>query len=210
LVILLNFLSMPRRTKTHVVTDFRRSQILAAARLTMARHGLARTTVDQIARAANVAKGTIYLYFRSKKAIVGDALDEGLAALEAATVPAIEGAGTVEEKLRRFLTGMLGHFDRHRDFVELCQFELGAEMRRQARQTFGRVYEAQTRAWQAVFASDTDARGVPRFNPRHTALVVVGLAHGLAVQRLRGWTDLSLEAEADHATAMLWKGLQRQ
>jgi TetR/AcrR family fatty acid metabolism transcriptional regulator len=201
---------MPRPTKTLVVSDFRRSQILEAARVTMARHGLARTTVDQIARAANVAKGTIYLYFRSKKAIVGDALDEGLAALEAATVPAIEGPGTVEEKLLRFLTGMLGHFDRHRDFVELCQFELGAEMRRQARQTFGRVYAAQTRAWEAVFAADTDAHGVPHLNPRHSALVVVGLAHGLAVQRLRGWTDLSLEAEAAHATAMLWKGLRRQ
>ena len=92
---------MPRPTKAHVVTDFRRSQILEAARVTVARHGLARTTVDQIARAAKVAKGTIYLYYRSKDAIVQDALDEGLAALEAATVPAIEGAGTVEQKLHR-------------------------------------------------------------------------------------------------------------
>jgi AcrR family transcriptional regulator len=201
---------LSRLTKTHVVTDFRRAQILEAARVTVARHGLARTTVDQIARAAKVAKGTIYLYYRSKDAIVRDALDEGLAGLEAATVPAITAPGTIEEKLLRFLSGMLGHFDRHRDFVELCQLELGAEMRRHARQTFGRIYEAQTRAWEAVLASDAGSRAAGGLNPRHSALVLVGLAHGLAVQRLRGWTDLSLEAEAEHATAMLWKGLRRR
>jgi len=201
---------MSTRTKTNVVTDFRRSQILEAARVTVARHGLAKTTVDHIARAAKVAKGTIYLYYRSKDAIVRDALDEGLAALEAATVPAITAPGTVEERLHRFLSGMLGHFDRERDFVELCQLELGADMRRHARQTFGRIYEAQTRAWETVLASAEGRKAAPGPNPRHTALVLVGLAHGLAVQRLRGWTDLSLEAEAAHATAMLWKGLRRR
>ena len=201
---------MPRPTKTHVVTDFRRSQILEAARVILAKHGLAHTTVDQIAREAKVAKGTIYLYYRSKQAIVRDVLDEGLTTLAAATVPAIEGPGTVEQKLLRFLTGMLDHFDRQRDFVELCQFELGADMRRQARQTFSRIYEEQTRAWERVFASGPDLDAASKRSPRHTALVVVGLAHGLALQRLRGWTDLSLDAEAARATAMLWKGLQRR
>ena len=201
---------MARLTKTHIVTDFRRSQILDAARVTMARHGLARTTVDQIARAANVAKGTIYLYYRSKAAIVRDALDEGLAALEAATVPAIEAPGTIDEKLHRFLSGMLGHFDRHRDFVELCQFELGVEMRQHARQTFGRIYAAQTRAWERVLRSASGRKAIAGLPPRHTSLVLVGLAHGLAIQRLRGWTDLSIESEAEHATVMIWKGLRRQ
>src|SRR3954471_16229356 len=101
---------MPRPTKTAVVTDFRRSQILDAARVTVARHGLAHATVDQIAKAAKVAKGTIYLYYRSKDAIVQDALDEGLATLEEVTVPPINAPGTIEEKLHGFLLGMLGHF----------------------------------------------------------------------------------------------------
>ena len=46
------------RTKSDLVADFRRSQI-HVARATFARHGLAGATVDQVARTAGLAKGTI-------------------------------------------------------------------------------------------------------------------------------------------------------
>ena len=59
-------MSTTRKTKTALVTDFRRSQILDAARQSFVARGLAGTTVDGIARTAGVAKGTVYLYFRSK------------------------------------------------------------------------------------------------------------------------------------------------
>ena len=198
---------MPSPTKSDVVADFRRSQILAAAERSFARHGLQATTVDQIARAAKLAKGTVYLYYRSKDEIVRHALDDGLAALQAATVPVIAAPGAFEEKLRRFLSGMLGHFDRHREFIELCQLELNSEARRKAHQTFGRIYAAQTRAWQTAIAGAARGGEVAAVNPRQTALAIVSLAHGLAIQRLRGWTNAPLDKVVSHATTLLWKGL---
>src|SRR6058998_2074295 len=44
----------------------RRTQILAAAALVFARKGFDRATVTEIARAAGLAEGSIYNYFRSK------------------------------------------------------------------------------------------------------------------------------------------------
>src|SRR3989441_4408323 len=48
----------------------RRTQILAAAALVFARKGFDRATVTEIARAAGLAEGSIYNYFRSKEELL--------------------------------------------------------------------------------------------------------------------------------------------
>jgi AcrR family transcriptional regulator len=55
--------------------DVRREQILDAAQRVLLERGLRATTVADVVDAAGVAKGTMYLYFRSK--------DELLAGLRA-------------------------------------------------------------------------------------------------------------------------------
>ena len=57
------------RTKKDVVTEFRTAGILEAARKVFAKKGFNDATVDDIANAAGVAKGTVYLYYRSKREV---------------------------------------------------------------------------------------------------------------------------------------------
>jgi TetR/AcrR family transcriptional regulator, transcriptional repressor for nem operon len=54
--------SPPRRQPP----DVRREQILDAAKRVLVARGLAATTMAEVAEAASVAKGTVYLYFASK------------------------------------------------------------------------------------------------------------------------------------------------
>lgn len=68
---------MPRRTgvarrdlqPTQGGVDERREEILGAAARLFSAGGYHATTVDDVAEAAGVAKGTVYWYFRSKKAL---------------------------------------------------------------------------------------------------------------------------------------------
>jgi TetR/AcrR family transcriptional repressor of nem operon len=53
---------LPRRQPA----DVRREQILDAAARVLVERGLAATTMAEVAEAASVAKGTVYLYFESK------------------------------------------------------------------------------------------------------------------------------------------------
>src|SRR5690349_7623258 len=131
---------MARRSKAAVLNDYRREQILDAARRSFARHGLHATTVDQIAKTARVAKGTVYLYYKSKDQLLKHALTEGITGLRTETLPIITSDAPLETRLRRFLAAMIAFFDRHRDFIELCQSELTAEMRDKARQKWGQIY----------------------------------------------------------------------
>jgi AcrR family transcriptional regulator len=57
----------------------RRAQILARAREVFAKHGYHAATVDDIALAAGVARGTFYLYFEDKRAVFADLVDRFLA-----------------------------------------------------------------------------------------------------------------------------------
>src|SRR3989304_6659178 len=56
----------------------RKEAILAAAREVFFEEGIRRATVEAIAARAEVAKGTVYLYFDTKETIVAHLLLEGL------------------------------------------------------------------------------------------------------------------------------------
>jgi AcrR family transcriptional regulator len=194
-------------SKTEVVTDFRRSQILDAARDAFARHGLAGTTVEGIAKRAGVAKGTVYLYYRSKDEILRQVLDEDLAELRDDTVPLVSGSGSIEQKVTAFLSASLTFFDRKRDFFEHAHFEMTPDVRRKALQKLETVYRAQLDAWREALAGARDAGLIGSVDIDASAVAIVALASGLAKQRLRGWTATPVESTAELAGATIWKGL---
>src|SRR5687768_17171136 len=72
----------------------RKEQILAAARTVFFEEGIRRATVDAIAARAEVAKGTVYLYFPTKETILAHLLLEGLDTLGERLVAAFDEAAT--------------------------------------------------------------------------------------------------------------------
>jgi len=92
----------------------RRRSILHAARTVFLEEGFHRATVDSIAERAEVSKGTVYLYFESKEAILARLLLEGLETLlgylEEAYAP--DRPLEAEERLRRLGWAYLQFFQR--------------------------------------------------------------------------------------------------
>ena len=200
-------MSAQKLNKADVVTDFRRAQVIAAARERFSKHGLAGTTMDGIAKAAGVAKGTVYLYYKSKEDIFRQILEEDLTSLLDETVPLISGPGTIEDKLRGFFLGALGFFDRKKDFCEHAIFEMGSEVRKKALQRFEVVFRAQVQAWQTLLADAQRAGQIDVVDAHASASIIVATASGLAKQRLRGWVTTPVDEVATQAARTLWKGL---
>ena len=196
-----------KTSKADVVTDFRRAQVIAAARERFTKHGLAGTTMDGIAQAAGVAKGTVYLYYKSKEDIFRQILEEDLQNLQDDTVPLISGPGAIEDKLRRYFLGVLSFFDRKRDFCEHALFEMGYEVRKKALQRFEVVFRLQVQAWETLLAEAQRAGQIDVVDPHATATIIVGTASGMAKHRLRGWETAPVDEAATQAARMLWKGL---
>lgn len=64
----------------------RRHDILTSARAVFLKHGFEQTSMDRIAQAAELAKGTLYLYFKNREellmALIGDDFEELLEMIE--------------------------------------------------------------------------------------------------------------------------------
>lgn len=198
---------MPRPSKTEVLTDFRRTQILDAARQNFTRYGVADTTVDGIAKTAGVAKGTVYLYYASKDEVLKQILTEDLQEYHRTTVPAIGGPGSLDDRVAAFLRATLEFFDRKRDFFEHCHQEMTPAVRKKAKHQLGQVFAAQAGAWREALEAAGPA--VRSADLAGTARGVVSLAHGLAMQRLRGWYTDPIDSIVAWASTLVLKGLTR-
>jgi AcrR family transcriptional regulator len=80
-----------------------RERILAVARELFAKQGFEATTVDEIARTADVVPATFFNHFQSKQALLGLMAGEVFETLHAMTTQHLEGAGSSIEKLRHFI-----------------------------------------------------------------------------------------------------------
>jgi len=196
-----------RSTKANVVSDFRRSQILAAARQSFTRRGVTRTTVETIAKTAGLAKGTVYLYYRSKDDMLLQILMEDLAELKEDAARCLVGKAAIDDRLRQFLHAVISFFERRRDFIEHCQLEMSPDVRKKAKQKLQLVFSAQTESWRAVLGEESAHGTVRAADLDAVARTIVSLAHGISIQRLRGWQTEPLDEAVAAAASLVLHGV---
>jgi TetR/AcrR family fatty acid metabolism transcriptional regulator len=119
---------MPRPSKKRVssrnsIAD-KRGIILRAATRVFAGNGYFNSKVADIARAAGVADGTVYLYFKSKEEILHSIFDQNMAEAIAAGRKLIENLADPREKLRHIAKLHLERLGADRDLAVVFQIEL--------------------------------------------------------------------------------------
>jgi TetR/AcrR family fatty acid metabolism transcriptional regulator len=175
----------------------KRDAILRAAIDVFAERGYFNAQVADVARAAGVAAGTVYLYFRSKDDLlvsifertVRERLIEGRAAVEGITDPA--------ERLRRFARLHLGMLGRDRNLAVVFQVELRQSVKFMERfsSTLLRDYLGQIRA--AI--EDGQRTGLFKADLRATAVAKMffGALDEMATNWILSSRRYSLESDAD-------------
>src|ERR1043166_4987094 len=113
-----------KRTNTRNSTADKRSSILRAATRVFARNGYFNSKVADIARAADVADGTVYLYFKSKEEILHSIFDQNMADAIESGRRLIERLRDPREKLRRIAKLHLERLGADRDLAVVFQVEL--------------------------------------------------------------------------------------
>ncbi|MBU3679119.1 MAG: TetR/AcrR family transcriptional regulator [Candidatus Kapabacteria bacterium] len=84
--------------------DQRRRDILSSARAAFLKHGIATTTMERIAQEAELAKGTLYLYFRNREELLMGLLADDLRTLTESINVVTESPLSPPEKLERAFT----------------------------------------------------------------------------------------------------------
>lgn len=208
---------MATRERREQDRERRRQDILRAARVVFAQAGFRRATVEEIARRAEVAKGTIYLYFDTKEAILADLVLEALAELQAQLIAASDGRPLLhpDDKLRAMADAYLAFTVRAPDYYRLLTAFDGGQVAANISAERGElILAASNRTLDLVTQAVADgmALGIfPRGNAQHAATVLWAALNGTLallahpIRRAMIATDLH---DLYHATVELWlKGL---
>lgn len=102
----------------------KRERILRAATKVFARKGFYATKVSEVAKAAGVADGTIYLYFKSKDDLLVSLFEDRIMLLLATLERALAERQTAEERLRCVIEMQLGLLEGERDLAEVITVNL--------------------------------------------------------------------------------------
>lgn len=90
----------------------KRAAILAAAQTCFWRNGIRRTAIEDVAREAEVAKGTVYLYFASKEELFASLASELCRAALVGVREALAGRDPLTRRLAAALDAKIGYFHR--------------------------------------------------------------------------------------------------
>lgn len=101
----------------------RRQEILKAATKSFTLYGYKATTMDQVARFANVGKGTIYTFFKNKEELFDEIITKLISDMEREALNVIHSKKTFQENVHQALYKMLEFRLEHQLTIKLFQEE---------------------------------------------------------------------------------------
>ena len=201
-------MGLPGKSKHEVVSEFRCGEILAAARKVFAVSGFNETTMDEIASAAGIAKGTVYLYFSSKKDIYLAALKQGLTELMDRTSANMNSANGIQARLRAFIRTRIEYAEANRDFIKIYHSEFGNLTKAAiADREFQQLYLQQAKELEKVLQSAMDDGEIRRVRSDFAAFIIYDMVRGVMTQRLLEWSTVPLEEDIQLLNDLIWKGI---
>ena len=187
----------------------KRDRILKAAIKVFAKNGFYATRVSEIAKAAGVADGTIYLYFKNKDDVLITIFQDGIQQLLVILREVASSGQPFDERITRIIELQLGLLEEQRDLAEVITVNLrqsSSLLKQYAAPLFmeyidviaGLVREGQK---EGAFRKD--------INPRVVARSLFGALDAILLTWALGEADpTSLRKAASHCASLFLEGLR--
>jgi TetR/AcrR family transcriptional regulator, fatty acid metabolism regulator protein len=201
-----------RRTPSNPIEPPRsgkRDTILAAAVEVFARRGYFGAQVADIARAAGVAAGTVYLYFRSKDDLLVSIFEKTMREAREEGRAALQGVADPVERLRRIARLHLDRLGRDRNLAVVFQVEL-----RQSTKFMERFSTSDLRDYLGIIR-DTIAHGQETgafrkaLSPTLAAKMFFGALDEMATNWILSNRRYALAADADALVDLFVNGVKK-
>ncbi len=202
----------PRKTRKELLSEWRHQEVLEAARRIFARLGYAAANVEEIAKEAGMAKGTIYLYFKSKEEVFAAVLGRDLESLTNKTIEGMSTVKTFEDRLTVFLNLRLAFLQQNQDYLSTYLPKGGSRcspstlISEAIDKPFWRGFDFMRQCLEQAIA-EGEIRKVPA---ESAAFAIFDLARGFAERHLRGWAHLTLEEDLAFAHSLIMNGLRQK
>ena len=187
----------------------KRARILDAAVKVFAERGFFTATVAEIARAAGVADGTIYLYFKSKDDLLLRLFDEKMSDVLEESRSALAAEGTASTRLRRFIQLHFALVEKNPELASVLIVEL-----RQSAQFLKGLEKSKLSAYleliaQTVRQGQQSGELDPAISPATVKRAIFGALDELALAWLLSGRKTSLKKTASEVSNWLVRGLEK-
>ena len=178
----------------------RRRQILVAARTLLSKKGLGGTSIQQIAKHAELGVGTIYFYYRSKEELFAALQQEGLEELQDQVKAAGARGKTPTDRLNKIALAYLRFSEEHKDYFDIINNFLASpeeiftpELKIQVDQQGNRILQQV----EEVIREGIQDGLFKKVHARRISIMLWGTLHGLI--QFKKMKNTVLQGE-DHAT----------
>lgn len=185
------------RPRQNTRADLRRQEIVQAAIKIFSRLGFEAARADDIAQAAKMAKGTLYLYFRSKEAIYSAAIAHAIAELQAQSTESIAAAIGFHEKLHAAIAIRLQFWTEHEALYRLL-LTLGREPRHR-RQT-NQLLRVGQQHLLGLFDEGVRSRELKKGDYSAIAWAILDMIRGATERRLDRKSESTVETDIENIT----------
>jgi len=165
--------------------------------------------VDDVAAAAGVAKGTVYLYYESKRDIYLAALKSGIEQMYAVLQEELNKVSTPEDKLRTLIGVKLAYFDDNRDFFKIYYSEVGNICIHPGAidSDFKAMYLRQAKVVESILKEGARKSAIRPVRTEQAALAISDVIRGVVTQRVLGWSKSKISRDVDFIFDLIWKGI---
>jgi AcrR family transcriptional regulator len=193
------------------VTSRKRDAILDAARAVFSHDGYSLSSVDDVAAEAGIAKGTIYLYFKSKEELYLAALLRDVRAFGSEARAEMERVTTLREKVETFLRVRLEYCRAHKEFwrIYLTEYSRMCALTPSGRQ-MRRLQRDNIRHLAGLIEAAMKRHEIRRVPAAALAAKLFDISRGLVERQLLGWKEFQVSREVEFATDLLWQGIANQ
>ena len=104
----------------------RKAQILDTARALLLEKGLNATSINQIAKRAELSVGAIYFYYKSKEDLYAALQVEGLELLNQTIRQSVQAPSSPEENIRNIAMAYLKFSEEHKNYFDIINYFLAS------------------------------------------------------------------------------------
>lgn len=204
---------MSAKSKEEVVQEYRVHSIQDAAMRVIARKGMAAATIQEIAKEAGIAKGTIYLYFRDRDELVEKTFERAITQLHARIDLGLAAAKTFEEQLRAMIAAKLDFFRENREFfrlyISLRIPEGNVQQQRRQKRTCQPQYRTRLDKIAALLEAAMKRGEVRKMNAQRLALLIVEATNAIVIERVIEEAPPKEEEDVELIAGAILDGIRR-
>ncbi len=189
------------------------AQILEAGEKLFAKKGFYPTTMEEVARAAGLAKGTIYLHFDDKRNLFFSIIEKKLDILLEKIEKEMRKDEFPSQRIKLAIGIHLRFLEENRDFFKIMQAlpeSLKQEMERKLK---GRVIEKQSRYVEILdqlIRKGIRNQEIKPLDSRKLAVILVGMMHSLTIYWISRKETGSLSQDDSLVWQVFWEGISEE